>query len=234
MISNQVHQHLEYHVKLSGKKANPLSRKDLMIAIIDYQMGNLGAILNMLKKIGADAIVTRKVQEIEKAEKLIFPGVGAFDNGVTNLQTSGILPALREKVLIQKIPVLGICLGMQLLTERSEEGILPGLGWIEAKTIRFRIHQKASNLKVPHMGWNTLILKRESTLFKDFDEDGKFYFIHSYHILCNNHEDVLAETHHGYDFVSAVQKGNIFGVQFHPEKSHKYGMRILRNFAEIV
>lgn len=205
-----------------------------MITIIDYQMGNLGAILNMLKKIGADAMATMKVQDIEKAEKFILPGVGAFDNGVTNLQTLGILPALRQKVLIEKIPILGICLGMQLLTERSEEGILPGLSWIEGKTIRFRINQKATNLKVPHMGWNTLTLKQESTLFKDFDEYGQFYFIHSYHILCNNQEDVLAETHHGYNFISAVQKENIFGVQFHPEKSHKYGMRILRNFVEIV
>lgn len=202
-----------------------------MIVIVDYKMGNLGSILNMLKKIGAAAIISADPSVIGKAEKLILTGVGAFDNGMKNLDDLGFIPIIEEKVLHQKIPVLGICLGMQLMTQSSEEGKLPGLGWIDAKTVRFR-HDPSEDLKVPHMGWNTVSVRKESALFKEMCLDPRFYFAHSFHAVCYNVKDVLAITQHGYDFVSAFQRNNIMGVQFHPEKSHTYGMRLLKNFAE--
>lgn len=203
-----------------------------MIAIIDYQMGNLGSIRNMLKKVGAPATVTSDLDEIAAAEKLVLPGVGAFDVGMTHLREMGLVDLLGRRVVRDGVPILAICLGMQLLTERSEEGRLPGLGWLEAETVRFRIDARTSGLKVPHMGWNSIRLRREDPLFKDLEPDAGFYFVHSYHLLCRCDEDVLAETHHGYDFVCAVRRGNIMGTQFHPEKSHRYGMRVLSNFAE--
>jgi len=205
-----------------------------VIAIIDYRMGNLGSISNMLKKVGAPASVTSDAHEIAAVEKLVLPGVGAFDVGMTHLRDMGLIDVLRERVLRQQTPILAICLGMQLLTERSEEGRLPGLGWIEAETIRFRIQPRTAGLKVPHMGWNSIRLRRPDPFFKDLEPDAGFYFVHSYHLVARRDEDVLAETHHGYDFVCAVRRDNIMGTQFHPEKSHRYGMRVLKNFAELV
>lgn len=205
-----------------------------MITIIDYGMGNLGSIQNMLKKVGAAAIISSSIDDIEQADKLILPGVGAFGHGMQQIEQRGLLPVLNEKVLGQKTPILGICLGMQLLTEHSEEGDVEGLGWIKGETVRFRLNGEHPGLKVPHMGWNEVTIHTDNTLFKDVqDEDTGFYFVHSYHVVCAQEEDVLATTHHGYDFVSAVQRGHIMGTQFHPEKSHKYGMRLLKNFAEM-
>lgn len=204
-----------------------------MIVIVDYKMGNVGSILNMLKKIGAPAIVSSDPRDIERADKLILPGVGAFDNGMANLGQMGFMSELNDKVLNEKTPVLGICLGMELLTRGSEEGKLPGLGWIAADTIRFRFDQKSNGLKIPHMGWNSTDVVRADSLFKGLDGEARFYFVHSYHVVCHNEDDVLARTHHGYDFVAAVQRDNIFGTQFHPEKSHRYGMRVLKNFVEL-
>jgi len=203
-----------------------------MIVTINYGMGNLGSILNMLKKIGAPAIISSDAKEIQKADKLILPGVGSFDNGMKNLDALGFIPVLQEKVLHQKTPILGICLGMQLMTKNSEEGKLPGLGWIDAETIRFK-HDPSSSLKVPHMGWNSVSIAKDSPLFKEMYPDPRFYFVHSFHAVCYKTTDVLATSHFGYDFVSAFQRDNIMGVQFHPEKSHKYGMRLLKNFAEL-
>ena len=203
-----------------------------MIIIINYGMGNLGSILNMLKKISAPAIISSDAEEIRRADKLILPGVGAFDNGMINLDSLGFVPVIEEKVLHQKTPILGICLGMQLMTKSSEEGKLPGLGWIDAQTARFK-HDPALNLKIPHMGWNTISMKKEHPLFREMHSDPRFYFVHSFHALCYNVQDVLTTSHYGYDFVSAFQRNNIMGVQFHPEKSHKYGMRLLKNFAEL-
>lgn len=203
-----------------------------MIIIIDYKIGNLGSILNMLKKIGAPAIISSNVEEIQQADKLILPGVGAFDNGMKNLDALGFIPVIEEKVLHQKTPVLGICLGMQLMTKNSEEGKLPGLGWMDAQTVRFR-HDPSTGLKVPHMGWNSVVEAKKSPLFKEMYPDPRFYFVHSFYAVCYNANNVLATSHYGYDFVSAFQRDNIMGVQFHPEKSHKYGMRLLKNFAEL-
>ena len=202
--------------------------------IIDYKMGNMGSILNMLKRIGVQAIVSSLPEDILRADKLILPGVGAFDNGMVNLKESGLLSVLSKKVLAKKTPILGICLGMQLLTRRSAEGRLEGLGWIGADTVRFKFDREESTLKIPHMGWNTVMFKPGSILSSGLESEARFYFVHSYHVVCDREEDVVGTTSHGYEFVSAVQKNNIYGVQFHPEKSHKFGLQLLKNFVELV
>lgn len=202
-----------------------------MIVVVDFSMGNIGSILNMLKKISAAGTISSDPAEIRNADKLILPGVGAFDQGMASLDRLGLIPVLSEKVLQERAPVLGICLGMQLMTNSSEEGKLPGLGWIDAKTVRLR-HDPALNLKVPHMGWNTVSVRKESALFRDMFPEPRFYFVHSYHAVCEDPADVLTVTQHGYEFTSAFQHGNIIGVQFHPEKSHQFGMQLLKNFAE--
>ena len=204
-----------------------------MIVIIDYKMGNLGSILNMLKKIGVQAIVSSLPEDILQADKLILPGVGAFDNGMANLKESSLLSVLNEKVLAKKTPILGICLGMQLLTRRSAEGRLEGLGWVEADTVRFRFGKEESTLKIPHMGWNTVMFKTGSVLSSELEDEARFYFVHSFHVVCDREENVAGKTFYGYEFSSAIQNGNIIGVQFHPEKSHKYGLRLLKNFVEM-
>ncbi len=204
-----------------------------MIVIVDYGMGNLGSILNMLKKIGAPAAkISSDPKDIEQADKLILPGVGAFDTGMQHLRESGLIPVLNEKVLKAKTPTLGVCLGMQLMAKISEEGELPGLGWFDAETIRFRFDSKKTGLKVPHMGWNTVNVRRAGTLFQDMYEDARFYFVHSYHFVAHDPADVLTNTEYGYEFVSGVQRGHIMAVQFHPEKSHKFGMKLYKNFVE--
>jgi glutamine amidotransferase len=204
-----------------------------VIVIIDYGMGNLGSILNMLKKVGAQAKVSADVEEIEKADKLILPGVGAFDSGMQRLAELGLIDVLNEKVLRRKTPTLGVCLGMQLLMKRSAEGALPGLGWIDGETIRFQFDPRQTRLKIPHMGWNTAAVQRDGVLFKQMEPGARFYFVHSFHVVCHDPQDVVALTHYGYDFASAVQRGNVMGVQFHPEKSHKFGMKIYKNFVEL-
>ncbi|HEC91426.1 MAG TPA: imidazole glycerol phosphate synthase subunit HisH [Candidatus Atribacteria bacterium] len=203
-----------------------------MIVIIDYGVGNVGSILNMLKKIKADAKISSDISDIEMADKLILPGVGSFDDAIKNIKAAGLLPTLNEKVIKNKTPILGICLGMQLFSEKSEEGSLPGLGWIKGETVRFKLLNKQKKLKIPHMGWNTIKVERDSTLLKGLYENARFYFVHSYHLKCYNEKDIVATTWHGYNFPSIVEKNNIVGVQFHPEKSHKFGMQILKNFVE--
>ncbi len=201
-----------------------------MIVIIDYGMGNVGSIRNMLRKAGFDSLVSSKIQDIEEATKIILPGVGAFDNGIDNLEAGGLIPIIKKKVLKDHTPLLGICLGMQLLTKKSDEGNLPGLALIDGVTKKFNFPPE-EKLKIPHMGWNTIQLKKESILCNELDQTSRFYFVHSYYVQCADQNDVLAETDYGGLFCSALQKENIFGVQFHPEKSHHYGMRLLRNFA---
>jgi len=204
-----------------------------MIVIVDYGVGNLGSILNMLRYLKIDAVISSKISDIEAAEKLILPGVCAFDDGMKKLHSAGLVSVLQKKVIDQKTPILGICLGMQLFTNISEEGTMPGLGWIDAETIRFRFDETNTKLKIPHMGWNTVMINDTTTLFKDMSEEARFYFVHSYHVLCHNQKDILTSTTYGYDFSSSIQSQNIYGVQFHPEKSHKFGMKLFKNFAEM-
>lgn len=202
-----------------------------MLVIIDYGMGNLGSILNMLRKVGAMAIISEKPEDAATASQLILPGVGAFDQGMSQLAQRGFLPVLHRQVLEKHVPILGICLGAQLLCKQSEEGQLPGLGWIDAKVVRFNPHAGYPPLKVPHMGWNDVKPVKPSALFKNMPAPARFYFVHSYHIECAHAQDVMAQTSYGGDFTSAVEKDNIMGVQFHPEKSHKFGMCLMQNFA---
>ena len=199
-----------------------------MTVIIDYGLGNLGSIANMIKKVGHKCIITSELEEIKKASKLILPGVGSFDNGMKSLKELGMIEVLNQKILIEKTPILGICLGMQLMTQSSEEGKLSGLGWIDAKTKKF----VSDTLKIPHMGWNIIKHQKESKLFDECKSEKRFYFVHSYCVSCNNQEDILANTNYTQDFVSSFEKENIIGVQFHPEKSHKFGMQLLKNFVE--
>jgi len=200
-----------------------------MIVIIDYGMGNLGSLANMLKKIGVPAKITSDPSEIMSADKLILPGVGSFDNGMKKLKELNFIDLLNKKVLVDKTPILGICLGMQLFTKSSEEGILDGLSWFDATTVKFKIDANSS-LKIPHMGWDTLTVSKPNKIFNNIDTNSMFYFVHSYHVVCNRKEDVLSTSYYGYEYVSSISKANIVGVQYHPEKSHKYGMKILQNF----
>jgi glutamine amidotransferase len=202
-----------------------------MVAIVDYGIGNLNSIRNMLNKIGVDCMITSSPEEIRRARKLIMPGIGAFDAGMSRLMASGLIPTLNEKVLNDKTPVLGICLGMQLMTRGSEEGRLPGLGWIQAITRRFdRVSDPT--LKVPHMGWNVARPAKESVLLQECPEEPRFYFTHSYYVACENPQDQLLTVRHGSTvFDAGFEHGNLMGVQFHPEKSHRFGMWFLKNFA---
>lgn len=195
-------------------------------------MGNLNSIKNMFKKIGISSIISSDPVSIRSAEKLVLPGVGAFDNGMKNLNEMGIIEALNEAVLGQKTPIIGICLGMQLMTKSSEEGILSGLGWIDAHTVRLKV-PASSHLRVPNIGWNILKIAQPHALFEGIDKSSRFYFVHSYHVCCNDSNDVIATTPYFIEFTSAFARGNIMGVQFHPEKSLKYGFRILQNFASM-
>ncbi len=199
-----------------------------MIIVIDYGMGNLGSIANMIKKIGHKCLITSDLEEIKKATKLILPGVGSFDNGMKNLQERGMVEILNQKVLVEKTPILGICLGMQLMTKSSEEGSLSGLRWVDAQTKRF----VSDTLKIPHMGWNIIKHQKNSQLFDEIEREKRFYFVHSYCVSCNQEADILTNTNYIQDFVSSFEKENIVGVQFHPEKSHKFGMNLIKNFVE--
>ncbi len=202
-----------------------------MITIVDYKTGNLGSIQNILRIIGEESVVTSDKNTIANAKKLILPGVGAFDTGMKNLEDLDLKEILDRKVVTEKIPVLGICLGMQLLSRRSDEGILPGLGWIDAETRRFEFIDTAE-YKIPHMGWNFVKQRKESRLFNGMFPDPRFYFVHSYYLKTNDRTDDLTSTEYEIEFTSSVEKENILGVQFHPEKSHKFGIKLLKNFVE--
>lgn len=202
-----------------------------MIVILDYDMGNPGSILNMIKRFGQDAVITSDDVAIERASKLILPGVGSFDKGMENLERLRLVPLLHKKVVEQKTPILGICLGMQLFTRRSEEGHRSGLGWVDADTKRFRLNDP--HLKIPHMGWNRVKLHKRSRVMDELPDQARFYFVHSYHVVCDKEDDVLLTTKYEYDFVSAFQRENIVATQFHPEKSHKFGLQLIKNFVEM-
>lgn len=202
-----------------------------MVAIINYGVGNMGSILNMLKRIGANALITSDPFMINKAKHIILPGVGNFDYGIQQLNKAGLIDVLNYQVQELKKPILGICLGVQLFTESSEEGKLPGLGWIKGRTVKFNQADFGNNnLKIPHMGWSDVSIKSSSRIFENFYSDPRFYFVHSYHLSCNNDHDVLCTSDYGYEFAAGVERENIIGVQFHPEKSHKFGLKLYENF----
>lgn len=203
-----------------------------MITIIDYGMGNLGSVQNMFKRIGVQTEISGDTNTIAQATKILLPGVGAFDAAMQKITDSGLIAILNQKALVEKVPVLGICLGMQLLTKGSEEGKFPGLGWVDAQTVKFKF-EPDTKLKIPHMGWNQIYPQKQSALLDNLPPEPRFYFVHSYHVQCNNPRDVLATTSFGGDFHSMLQHENIYGAQFHPEKSHKFGMKLLKNFAEL-
>lgn len=202
-----------------------------MIAIIDYGMGNLFSIQNMLKKCGAqDTVITSECDKIATADGIILPGVGAFDMGMHALRNHGIDVCLKEASK-KCTPILGICLGMQLLGQRSEEGSEPGLGIIDFECIKFQFED--SDLKVPHMGWDYVQVEKECALSTQMDGEQRFYFVHSYKAVCADNNDVFLTCDYGGKFAAAVHKGNVYGVQFHPEKSHRYGMKLMKNFVEV-
>ena len=175
--------------------------------------------------------ITASAESIAQANKLILPGVGSFDYGMQKLRKSGFYEVLCDRVLLDKVPVLGICLGAQLFTKGSEEGVEPGLGWLDATTVKFDKKIIDLGLKIPHMGWSNVTSVKSSSLFNDMYENPRFYFVHSYHIKCNQHEDKLVSAEHGNSFIAGFERNNLLGVQFHPEKSHKFGMKLLQNFA---
>jgi imidazole glycerol-phosphate synthase subunit HisH len=201
-----------------------------MILVVDYGMGNLGSIVNMFRRIGVQVVVARDPESVGTAKKILLPGVGSFDAAMSRVAASGFREVLDHKAEVEKVPILGICLGMQLLTRGSEEGRLPGLGWIPADTLRF---PALPGLKVPHMGWNVAVPVNPSPLTADLPEESRFYFVHSYFVQVDNEAHSVARTTHGVTFDSAIQRDNIFGAQFHPEKSHKFGMSLLKNFASL-
>lgn len=201
-----------------------------MLVIVDYGVGNLMSIQNMLKKAGVTAKISENLDEIIGATKLLLPGMGAFDNCMERFNNSGLRPTIEKRVLEEKIPVLGICVGLQMFMDSSEEGVLPGLGWIKGETIRFRPEQMKEIQKIPNMGWLEIQAEKASRLLNGLGE-ARFYFAHSYHVRPDQPSDKLITAHYGYDFTVGVERDNIVGVQFHPEKSHKYGMALLKNFA---
>lgn len=201
-----------------------------MLLIIDYGLGNLVSVKNMFKKLGVPAVISDNISEIESAEKLILPGVGAFDNGMNLIKQKGLIDVLNKRVLVDKTPILGICLGMQLLTKSSEEGKEKGLGWIDADTIKFTFDNK--ELKIPHMGWNYIQVKKQNKLIST-EGKHRFYFVHSYYVKCHNENDIIATCDYGNEFTCVLNHGNIYGAQFHPEKSLKFGMEVLNNFSKL-
>ena len=204
----------------------------MRIDILNYGLGNISSIANMLRKLAVEFRVICTPEDVRASEKIIIPGVGSFDHGMMGLQNAGIIQPLNEAVCIRKIPVLGICLGMQLLCNKSEEGILPGLGWIDADVKRF-CFPAHSPLKIPHMGWNTVEVTGKNNLILNKNQEIRYYFVHSYHVVCKNPENILATTDHGCKVTAAVNFENIYGVQFHPEKSHIFGMELLKNFSKV-
>ena len=202
-----------------------------MIAIIDYGFGNTGSIKNMLKKLGHESVITKDYEVLSKADKLILPGVGSFDSAMQALADCGLIDILNQLVLKDKKPILGICLGMQLMTKSSEEGKLNGFGWIDAETVKFDFDD--NQYRIPHMGWNEVSVENASVITEGFDKTFRYYFVHSYYVKCKNQSDIILITDYCNPFVSGFKKDNIIGVQFHPEKSHRFGKKLLDNFARM-
>ena len=197
--------------------------------IIDYGSGNIGSIVNIFRKAGVDAVLSADPDALRQASHLVLPGVGAFDTCMRNLRASDLIGLLEERVLRDAIPLLGICVGMQMLSRGSEEGVEPGLGWIGAVTRKFAALPEKS-LRIPHMGWNAVRPTRPTALFSGLESGARFYFVHSYYLVCDYADDIAGEAVYGAPFAAAIQRGNIAGVQFHPEKSHKFGIQLISNF----
>jgi len=205
-----------------------------MVTIIDYGSGNIQAISTIYRNLNIEHQVVSKAQNISiETSRIILPGVGSFDQTMLSLNNSGFRSKLESLVISNKVPILGICVGMQILAKTSEEGKLGGLGWIDGNVKKFQFAEKAE-LRVPHLGWNTIEMEKKSSIFNDFEAQRGFYFIHSFYFECANEDEILCKTHYGNDFVSGVQKSNIYGTQFHPEKSHINGVNLLKNFAQNV
>jgi len=206
-----------------------------MIGIVNYGLGNIQAILNIYKNLNILAFPISNVQEFDKVNRIILPGVGAFDWAMEKLNRSGLRDKLDELVIKKKIPVLGICVGMQMMAERSEEGLMDGLSWVQGDVKHFRHNIKLDNkiMDVPHMGWNEINIINKHSLLRGFDKKSYFYFLHSYYFSGKNKKQILTSTDYHGKFTSSFQNNNIYGVQFHPEKSHKWGIRLLHNFALI-
>lgn len=216
---------LKFAQEADGKPGN-------MIAIIDYGMGNVGSIGNMLSRIGAKAEIVSDPESVSKAAKIILPGVGAFDNAMSRLKELDLIHVLNERVLHDEVPTLGLCLGMHLFCHRSEEGVLPGLGWVDADVRRFDF-SGGSPLPIPHMGWNRVATTTKKSVLSDPTEGTRYYFAHSFHAVCGNDDDVIGTADYGYRFHCGFQHGNVTGLQFHPEKSHRFGKQVLTNFSEL-
>ncbi|MGH8384645.1 MAG: imidazole glycerol phosphate synthase subunit HisH [Pyrinomonadaceae bacterium] len=204
-----------------------------MITIVDYGLGNIQAFVNVYRRLHIPVAVAKSAAELEGATKIILPGVGAFDHAIERLDASGMRPVLDKLVVESKIPVLGICVGMQILSDSSEEGTLPGLGWVPGKVRSFKAIPELSDLPLPHMGWNDVSPSLNNSLFKGFEEEVRFYFLHSFFFDCLKPEHIAASSNYGLDFSCAVRADNVYGVQFHPEKSHHFGVGLLKNFAEL-
>jgi glutamine amidotransferase len=200
------------------------------VAVINTKVGNLGAIPNMVDRLGATANVTLDPTEIESAERIVLPGVGSFDAAMRNLTRSGVLDVLRRRVIDDGIPLLGVCLGMELLADRSDEGSLPGLGWVPGEALRFRFDHLDPAPRIPHMGWNIIRPTGDAPLLRDLGDRPRFYFAHSFYFSPTDPDDVIGVTEYGQPFASVIQRKNIMGIQFHPEKSHRFGLAIFRNF----
>jgi glutamine amidotransferase len=204
-----------------------------VISIVDYGLGNIRAFLNVFQRLGIEARTAQTADELRGAERVILPGVGHFDHAMQRLEASGMRAELDELVLGRKVPVLGVCVGMQMLGLSSDEGELPGLGWIEGRVRGFRSIDAAGELSLPHMGWNDVHPAAANPLFRDLEPEPRFYFLHSFFFEAAHDEDVAAKAAYGTEFTAAVSRGNIHGVQFHPEKSHHFGTNLLKNFAEL-
>ena len=204
-----------------------------MITIIDYGLGNIRAFVNVYERLNIPVSVAKTTDDLKAAKKIILPGVGAFDYAMSKLNNSGMRETLDELVLDNKVPLLGICVGMQMLAYSSDEGILLGLGWIDGTVKRFDASVLKSKTQLPHMGWNTIHPNNGNPLFVNFNNDSLFYFLHSYYFECNNPTDTIATTEYGIQYSSAVNNKNIYGVQFHPEKSHQWGIQLLKNFEDL-
>jgi glutamine amidotransferase len=203
-----------------------------MIGVVDIGISNVGSVINMFKFCGHEAVPVSSISDIDKCKKLVIPGVGSYDTGMRSLKESGLFEILNKKALVDRIPILGICLGMQIMCLSSEEGIEDGLGWINARVKSFKSIKNPPRI-LPHMGWNKVECRKESKLTYNFNDDTRFYFVHSYFVDCLEPSDVLLSTEYGMNFASAFNVGNIYGVQFHPEKSHLFGAKLMTRFGEL-